>query len=84
MIRFIIFLFVRFLLVSLVVYVVLKIIQGFMQGLRGDDQEPVQRVRRNPSQEQPYQKKQEYGDVQEAKFVELPKSQSETKSEKQD
>jgi hypothetical protein len=84
MIRFFLFVFVRFLLASIVVYFVLTIIKGFMKGLRGGDEQPVKRVRRNPFQKQPSQKKQEYGDIQDARFTELPKDRSDARSEQQD
>ncbi len=75
MIRLFIFIFVRFFLLALAVYLVLTLLKKVIQTLLGHSQPSSH----NSQQEQRSKPKEEYKDVKDAKFVELPNKQAENK-----
>ena len=75
MIRLFIFIFVRFFLLALAVYLVLTVLKKVIQTLQGYSQPSS----RNSQQEPRSKSKEEYKDIKDAKFVELPNKQDENK-----
>jgi len=77
MIRLLIFSLIRFFIAAFVIYFVLTLIKGIMRVLRGSSR-PFSRFAKPETPQKP---KENYKDVQDAKFVELPDKQEESKSE---
>ncbi|MGD0590978.1 MAG: hypothetical protein ABSA44_09295 [Bacteroidota bacterium] len=77
MIKLLIFSLIRFLIVAFVIYFVLTLVKRMLRVFKGSSR-PFSR----PDQpETPPKPKEEYKDVQDAKFVELPDKQEESKPE---
>jgi large-conductance mechanosensitive channel len=77
MIRLLIFSLIRFIIAAFAIYFVLTLIKGIMRVLKGSS-----RISSRPDQPETSQKpKENYKDVQDAKFVELPDKHEESKPE---
>ena len=76
MVRLFIFVLIRFFIVALAIYIALTLLKKIIQILRG----PSHPAPRNPQQEQPQRTTEEYTDVKDAKFVELPNTKTEEKN----
>jgi large-conductance mechanosensitive channel len=72
MIRLFIFILVRFFIIALAIYLALTLLRKIIHAL----QEHSHPSQRNPRQENQPKPKEEYKDVKDAKFVELPKNQT--------
>ena len=77
MIRLFIFSLVRFFIAAFAIYFVLSLVKGIMRVLRGSSR-PSSRSAHPETSPKP---KENYKDVQDAKFVELPDKQEENKPE---
>jgi flagellar basal body-associated protein FliL len=78
MIRLLIFSLIRFFIAALVIYFVLTFVKGILRVLKGSSSRPFS----HPAEPQaPPKPKENYKDVQDAKFVELPDKQEEVKPE---
>ena len=77
MIRLIIFSLIRFFIAAVVIYFVLTLIKGIMRVLKGLSRSSS----RSAQPETPPKPKENYKDVQDAKFVELPDKHEESKLE---
>ena len=72
MIRFFIFVLVRFFITVLVIYLALTLLKKIIQSLQGHSH-PIPRA---PQEDNRPKVKEEYKDVKDAKFVELPNAQT--------
>jgi cell division septation protein DedD len=81
MIRLILFSIIRFFIVAIVVYVLLLVIRKVAQLLKGGNPFYRSQVHDKPNQPSP-KKSEEYRDVQDAQYKELPKSPSEENADK--
>jgi large-conductance mechanosensitive channel len=72
MIRLFIFVLVRFFIIALVIYFVLTFFKRIIQTLQGRSHPSSN----NPQQQHRPKTKEDYKDVKDAKFVELPKNQT--------
>jgi large-conductance mechanosensitive channel len=77
MIRLLIFSLIRFFIAAVVIYFVLTLVKGMMRVLKGASHP----FSRSAQPETPSKPKENYKDVQDAKFVELPDKQEEVKPE---
>jgi hypothetical protein len=77
MIRLLIFSLIRFFIAAFVIYFVLTLIKGMMRVFKGSSRP----FSRSAQPETPPKPKENYKDVQDAKFVELPNKQEESKPE---
>ncbi|MGD1046054.1 MAG: hypothetical protein ABR936_12150 [Bacteroidota bacterium] len=73
MIRLFIFVLIRFFIIALVIYFVLTLLKRIIQTLQGRSRSSP----RDPQQEKHPKIKEDYRDVKDAKFVELPNKQTE-------
>jgi large-conductance mechanosensitive channel len=77
MIRLFIFVLIRFFLIAITIYAVLTLLKKVIQTLQGRSQ-PTS----HPSQQKKRAKpKEDYKDVKDAKFIELPNNQAENKQD---
>jgi large-conductance mechanosensitive channel len=77
MIRLFIFAIIRFFLVALVIYVVLTFIKGIIRALRLNFRQSQQYTERKNTPEA----KEDYKDVKDANFVELPSKETDSKQD---
>jgi len=78
MIRLFIFSLVRFFIAAVVIYFVLTFVKGILKVLKGSSSRPFSQ---SAQPETPPKPKENYKDVQDAKFIELPDEQEEGKPE---
>lgn len=79
MLRILFFGVIRFIIIAFVIYFVLTVIRGIIRLFQGPSESSSFKKSTQPHSENPPQPKEEYKDVKDAKFVELP--QKNTKSE---
>jgi cell division protein FtsN len=79
MIRLVIFVFIRFFITVLVIYFVLTLLKGIIQIFKI----PVRRTSDSPHSVVPPKPKENYKDVQDAKFVEIPNQTKENNSDQE-
>ena len=77
MIRLFLFVLFRFFIIVLIIYLALTLLKKFIQILQGRYHSPTH----DPKQEKSKKVKEEYKDVKDAKFVELPDKQTEDKKD---
>jgi large-conductance mechanosensitive channel len=77
MIRLFIFVFIRFILIAIAIYAALTLLKKVIQTLQGRSQP----TSHNSQQETHPKPKEDYKDVKDAKFVELPNKQVENKQD---
>jgi hypothetical protein len=77
MIRLFIFAFVRLCIAALVIYVVLTFIKGIIRVLKSNFRQST----RYPEHENTPKTKEDYKDVKDAKFVEFPKKETDSKQD---
>jgi flagellar basal body-associated protein FliL len=77
MIRLLIFFLIRFLIAAVVFYFVLTLLKGMMRVFKGSSRQSSG----SAQPDTPPKPKENYKDVQDAKFVELPDKHEESKSE---
>jgi hypothetical protein len=83
MVRLLIFSLVRFFLFALIFYVVLTVLKGVLRALSGEGKSFTRRSRRYPQQENPPKTTEEYTDVKDAKFIELPDERKDEREDRQ-
>jgi hypothetical protein len=76
MIRLLIFSLVRFFITALVIYFVLTFVKGILKVFKGSSSRPFSH---SAQPETPPKPKEDYKDVQDAKFVEVPDKRKESK-----
>jgi hypothetical protein len=79
MLRIFFFSIIRFLFAALVIYVVLSAVRAIVRALRGPAHDSSPRASGHPRPENPPKSKEEYKDVKDAKFEELPDKKREGK-----
>jgi len=75
---------IRLFIMAFAVYVAFALVKVVMRVLRGDIHLRFRRSNKYPQQNQPDQPPEEYKDVKDARFVELPKEQSAKHNDEQD
>lgn len=82
MLRVLFFGLIRIIIIALVIYFVLTIIRGIIRALQGPSRRSTG-TRGHPQTENQPKSKEEYKDVKDAKFVELPRKNTENESRDQ-